>query len=255
MKTIRIATWNFKQYADNTPVAEARRAIMAAVHADIWVLTEVHHTFGIVELPDKEGTQHLYKKISWSEPLSRFFPGEMVSIWAREDLQGKTAGIKSTEFTACAEFPVAGSKTLWVYGTVLPWVGSAKYLDGYTFDQALADQKVDWGGLKWVDHGWLCVAGDFNQEICPPKHFYGSGAQEKYLRTALEQADLECLTGGQADPVAKNYAPAANIDHICMGSAKNKTWQVTDVQSWPRTSGGMEISDHHCVSIDVEFQG
>jgi hypothetical protein len=256
--TIRIATWNLDQFSNRSPRAKACREIMANVDADIWVLTEIHRNFIASDLYDKDGSLNRYECILESLETGEIRDGHWVSVWAKKSLHGKSESkIERTERTVCAMFDSIGEIPIWVYGTVLPWLGSSwkgiRNAGGAAFKAALDGQKNDWDTIINQGKGWLCVAGDFNQEFYPEKHYYGSKNQQSWLDQTLASAQLECLTGRDKDPVAEKFPGNASIDHICFGGSADTRWQAGIPQSWPRVIGPTFISDHHCVSVDIKI--
>ena len=119
---------------------------------------------------------------------------------------------------AARMFPDDGAPFV-VFGTVLPWIGSAwrehESVGGVAFREALAVQAADWIALRTAyPDDELFVIGDFNQDLVAPA-YYGSRANRAELASALGAAGLVALTAGAGDPVRRDLAAHDSIDHIC----------------------------------------
>ena len=213
---MRIATWNINRPRSTHTYrrAEIDRHI-CNVNADVWVLTETHQT--VVPGPP-------YTVVSSDTPddYNNFEVGERwVSIWSKFPLISVLPTADPVR-TACATFAVPGRRPLIVYGTVLPWVGSpwrgVPARDGAAFRAALDLQRDDWMKFQEEhrDHDF-CLAGDFNQYLLVVGHYYGPKCGRVALQVSLSAARLECVTGGNQDPVYLATAGVhACIDHICL---------------------------------------
>jgi Endonuclease/Exonuclease/phosphatase family len=237
---MRIANWNLKRAATK-PRRDAIASTMAEIDSDIWVITETNDRitpadgFHLVaqtgnRVPEREGER-------W------------VSIWSR--FEGEQRETRDAEYAACAVIPQSG-RSLAIYGTVLPWRGSAwgKYpsTDATAYGAAMAAQSADWKQLAKSND--LCVAGDFNQDLSD-LHYYWSRAARQHLRAALERCNLSAVTGGDADPVRRLTKGAeACIDHICLSPAL-KPRLTGEAVAWRPLVGGRHISDHPGVHIDL----
>ena len=115
------------------------------------------------------------------------------------------------------------------------------------FLRRLSEQANDWQRLQ--AEGALCVAGDFNQDLLPTGHYYGSKNGRAALRKALLSCNLECLTGGEYDPLA-NELGRANIDHICVH--KMLPLQSPPSSAWPPAGQLKGLTDHYCIYATIE---
>jgi hypothetical protein len=122
-----------------------------------------------------------------------------------------------------------------VYGTVLPWLGSAwrdvPAAKGAAYAAALEAQGGDWTTLQ-SDHPDcdFILAGDMNQDLAET-HFYGSRGNRAALLAALQARGLRCLTAGVDDPVRLGGARAhATIDHLCVSAG------LAEQVRWPRVA-------------------
>jgi hypothetical protein len=219
---------------------------MQAVDADIWVLTESHaHVspgdgYHLVARSGRAGATDANE--SW------------VAIWSR--LAGTRVSTKDRDRTAAAEVSIGSSRSLVVFGTVLPWLGSAwrniPAANTAAFGASLAEQVTDWKRIRAEDpRRELCIAGDFNQDLLTVGHYYGSKAGRAAVRSALSMAALACPTSDPSDAVQRHTAGrAAGIDHTCISaglSAANAT-----VHIWPAPEArGANLSDHFGVCINV----
>ncbi|MGB3790023.1 MAG: endonuclease/exonuclease/phosphatase family protein [Phormidesmis sp.] len=235
---MRLATWNINRCRPNaTTRASALRKGMRHVNADVWVLTETHVEFS--PGPDFSLLTH-----SADAPDRNAENGECwVAIWSR--LAGS-----SIQLTAdCERVAAAMISGCAVIGTVLPWLSDSREptLKGETLFRArLSEQSEDWRRLR--TGGALCVAGDFNQDLLPAGHYYGSKGGRTALREALLSCELECLTSGDDDPL---YAPKrANIDHICVHKMRPVNYPRSS--AWPPIGQLNGITDHYCIYADIE---
>lgn len=241
-----IATWNL----DNMPLEGARanacRSKIAEIQAQVWVLTEFREGFNLGED---------FRLVAESQPATDLATDRRwTGIWAHKSLFGSKEPTSDPERTVCARFKIFDSFIIFVYGTVLPWLGSEwkgnKSEGGQAFSQALDMQKNDWSALR-DDHpeAWLCVAGDFNQDLLETGHYYGSKNGRKALKESLEYANLTCFTGGKTDPVRKYDSEKANIDHICLGWPAREHKLSAIVNAWPPIHNEIALSDHFGVSV------
>lgn len=240
---MKLATWNVA-----LPVAPARRVALRAftdqVRADILVLTETHdgfapgYAFSCSSAGGRDGT----------DPAEH----RWVTIWSNHRLEPfPTSDTKRT--AAARVFPEVG-KPFVVYGTVLPWLGSnwqghaAK--NGVAFSEALRVQAADWKKLRLdYPNDEFFLLGDFNQDLVStvPK-YYGSIANRQRLEAALDDAGLIALTAGDGDPIRRDSAPCACIDHIC--ARRDSVWQAHSAVRWPaEPTPPKRLSDHFGVAV------
>lgn len=136
---------------------------------------------------------------------------------------------------------------------MLPWSTGWRGIPGVggqAFEAALALQYADWDQLETrFPKATLIVAGDFNQDLAA-KHYYGSKRKRTLLEQALCDAKLVPLTAGPNDPIARDSAPYACIDHICVSESAG--WTLNSTIRWPDTPTPVRpLSDHFGVSVEV----
>lgn len=240
--SLKLATWNLA-----LPVSPERRKAMRShtdrEQADIWVLTETHdsftpgHTFSHPSAPGRDGLHE--SKHHW------------VTIWSRHPIEPlPTSDLQRT--AAARITPDSGSAPFIVYGTVLPWLGSPwrahPAAKGVAFREALSVQATDWMRLRRdYPADELFVLGDLNQDLVSPR-YYGSRANRTVLEEALERAGLTVLTAGDRDPIRRDSAPCACIDHIC--ARRDSSWRANPAVRWPDLPAPQRwLSDHFGVSV------
>lgn len=249
MPGLKIATWNLEHAQPQTPQGQAQRQWIDQVNADLWIFTETHPEFSlgkdyrsVMSTPGCSGAEEA---------------GPWVQIWVRNDGLQRLSPLPTADpdRTACALIELDHGGRSLVYGTILPWIGSTwrnhPAKDGAAFLAALAVQQADWQQLQQAyPNTLLIVAGDFNQDlnVLP---YYGSRRTKQALRHALLDADLECLTFGDNDPVRRLInGQHSNIDHICM--TPDPQLQIQRTFAWPE---GLEelrgLSDHFGVGIEI----
>lgn len=103
--------------------------------------------------------------------------------------------------------------------------------------------------LQEESEGRICVAGDFNQDLLPSKHYYGSGDGKQALSTALGACSLRCLTGGMDDPL-RGVPNRASIDHICIGNGLRAKSPPT---VWAEPMTLHNIDEHYGVWAELEI--
>ena len=236
---MRLATWNLNRARPNaTTRAKTLRKGMQHVNADVWVLTETHVEFS-------PGSDFHLLAYSADAPDRNAERGECwVAIWSR-------LGGHSIQLTADRERVAAAMiSDCAVVGTVLPWLSDSrdpKLSGGALFCSKLCEQAEDWRRLR--TEGAFCVAGDFNQDLLPEGRYYGSKRGRDALRKTLSSCDLDCLTGGDDDPLSS--APGkANIDHICV--YRMLSVKEPRSSSWPPIGQLNGITDHYCIYVDIE---
>lgn len=216
---------------------------MAVVKPDVWVLTETR-----LSISPGNG----YQLIASSEDApDRGGEERWTAVWVRTGMSGNQVSTADPERTACAQLSGENGRDFYIYGTVLPWLSDRRrdpLRGAAAFMAALADQEHDWERIR-RDHpdADLCVAGDLNQDLLAAGHYYGSAAGRTALRSALVRNGLECLTGGESDPVLREGG-GASIDHICV----DRGCRAGRVVVWPqREQLGRGLSDHHGVAVDL----
>ena len=217
-----------------------------AIDTDVWVFTETHR-----DVDPGPG----YRIVACSSPaLDRSGAERWVSIWARTDLTNASYTSANTERTACARISFETGADWYVYGVVLPWHGDKRrspVMGKEGFMEALDEQASESVRIQATHpKARLLVAGDFNQDLLDDGHFYGSRARRRVLQDALERAELECVTGGSTDPVARQNEGQASIDHVCIPRDRGVT--VTSMAVWPSTAQlRCGLSDHHGVVVSL----
>ena len=240
---MRIATWNVQR-----PTSGRKRARqqewLDRINADIWVLTETHEAL-------QPSPRHQSVVTTESDPSQQH--GEAwVAIWSRYPIRA----LESTSDPGRAVAAMVSLPTgeLLVYGTVLPWLGSAWGQPASTtaaFVRALEAQRADW--LQRRDQhpsAEMCVAGDLNQDLAS-RHYYGSSTNRDALNASLRDAGLHGVTGGSDDPVfAQSGGSHASIDHIALSSHLSE--RVEQRGCWPEAASALpELSDHFGVFVDI----
>ncbi len=240
--SLKLATWNLA-----APATPGRREILRAhtdrQQADIWVLTETHDAFtpglpfSTSSAPGQDGTH---------APEHRW-----VTIWSRYPLEPILTS--DPQRTAAARITSPTGSPFLVHGTVLPWIGSTwrdhPSAGGVAFREALSLQIEDWMQLRRVyPADEIFVLGDLNQDLVGSPHYYGSRENRDAVEYALARAGLTALTAGDADPVRRDSAPCAGIDHIC--ARRDSTWRASRTERWPELPVPQpSLSDHFGVSV------
>ncbi|MDO8950934.1 MAG: hypothetical protein Q8S43_10680 [Actinomycetota bacterium] len=242
---LKLATWNVM-----LPVSERRRTGLRAytdrINADVWVLTETHDGFS---------PGHPYSHSSDDCRDGQQGPGHRwVTIWSRLPLQPlKTSD--SARTAAVRIFPPSDEPFV-VFGTVLPWSGSTwrgfESRDGVAFAASLAVQRADWLRLRSeFPTDEFFVLGDINQDLVSSKpRYYGSVKNRAAFESALDSAGLTALTAGAGDPVRRDSAPCACIDHICM--LRDSAWRADAAVRWPDAAiPERSLTDHFGIAVSL----
>ena len=232
------------------PVSASRRERLRAhtdhVGADVWVLTEAHDGFspGLLFSHSSDAGRDGNRG-----PEHRW-----VTIWSRFPME--PIGTSDSARTAAARvLPDAGEPFV-VFGTVLPWSGSTwrgfESRDGVAFEESLAVQSADWLRMRRdfpADEFFLL--GDINQDLVAAKpRYYGSVKNREAFEDALRSAGLCALTAGEGDPVRRDSAPCACIDHICM--LRESAWHAGAAVRWPDSAvPERSLSDHFGISVTL----
>lgn len=245
---MRIATWNLRR--PGSPASERGRALrrhIQAIDADVWVLSETRES-----MVPGEG----YTGAATSGSDRKQSPGEQwTMIWSRLPVLSRESTADPIR-TVCVRVATKQSGPMLVYGTVLPWRTDQRwfpYRGGAAFQQALQGQEEDWRRLRRkYPEDLLCLAGDFNQDL-GQRLYAGTALGRTALRQALVNLSLDCLTGDEVDPVAKQTADVRrNIDHICLDS---RFAELPGIRrgAWPNTAFELKgLSDHFGVWVDVD---
>jgi len=176
-------------------------------------------------------------------------------IWSRLPVLSRESTADPIR-TVCVRVGTKLSGPVLIYGTVLPWRTDSRWLPhrgGAAFQLALHAQQNDWQRLRQkYPQDVLCVAGDFNQDLGTPLRA-GTALGRTVLRRTLSDVSLDCLTGDEADPVAKLTANVrGNIDHICLDSRLSASSGIRR-GAWPNAASELKgLSDHFGVWVDVD---
>ena len=218
----------------------------ATIDADIWFLTETHR--------DIEPTEEFFSCFSGTPDRPSPEGERWAGIWSRWPIERLDS--YSSDSARCAVARIASSPfgELILFGTVLPWTNAWRGIPGVggqAFEAALALQKRDWLCLKQdFPNATLILAGDFNQDLAH-SHYYGSRRKRSLLENALAEANLIALTSGGNDPIARDSAPMACIDHICISAGSGLVLDSTT--RWPNSARPIPgLSDHFGVSVKLE---
>jgi len=218
------------------------RDAIAAIPADVWVLTETHAEF---QLPEP------YEAVASSSTATDRGPGEQwVSIWVRRSLAAKRKNVRGEpQRSAAVIIPRAPAGALLVFGTVLPWRGDRSTADrgAVKYEKSLAAQTSDWRKLAATHKSAnVCIAGDFNQELSaggPVGTHHGRAA----LVHALAESGLTCVTSGERDPLKKWRA---SIDHVVL--SRHLAARALPATIWPdRFPLPKDWPDHHGVCVEI----
>lgn len=243
---MKIATWNLERVEPQSPRADRQKGWLWQIEADIWILTETDQA--VSPGPD-------YGSISSDLPDYPARESERwIQIWVRD---GDISPIPTSDQarTACALVSLKGGQTCLVYGTVLPWLGSAwrTYGSRDAFMAALSYQQSDWQRLMadFPDTAFI-LAGDFNQDLNDVP-YYGSRSHKQALRQAMVDSQLVCFTCGANDPVRRvTGGQHSNIDHICV--SRDRGIEFLDSFAWPGELDALKgISDHFGVGIELSL--
>ena len=242
---LRIATWNVERPKRSEATRRDRLlTAIQAVQADIWILTETHTLIS----PGSE-----FMVTSTQQADRPHEPGESwVAIWSRFPIEPVAPTSDPCRAIAVRVIP-EGVRSLIVYGTVLPWLGSSwqgiASAGGAAFSAALSVQHADWLALQQENPDCdFILAGDFNQDL-GSFHYYGSTQNRAKLQRAISSAKLQCLTATALDPIPKHAPRHASIDHICVST----NLSPVNCSSWPTTEKPQKnLSDHFGVSVDLD---
>ena len=243
---LRIANWNLARALPTQRRVSAIREHIESVSADLWVLTETHEA-----VSPGDG----FCSAMSEEPDRVSKPGERwVGIWSRSAIEPLPSFTSDEARCAAARTKHPEIGEIVVFGCVLPWGGSkwqgVPSAGGEAFAAALDLYRRDWDRLRAAfPSAVLVVAGDFNQSLVD-WHYYGSRRQRELLESALVGVGLTGATAGSGDPVAREAAPYACIDHICVTDSPGL--QVGKTTWWPQTTKpSLRLSDHFGVAVDL----
>ena len=244
-QSLTISNWNLERILPTQKRFLEFQRYFSESQADIWFLTETH-----LEVNPHKGYFPCFSGI----PDRHSKEGERwVAIWSRWPIEQLDAYVSDPARCVAGIIPDSPFGELILYGTVLPWTNSWRGIpgaNGQAFEAALDVQKRDWLTPKdKFPDATMILAGDFNQDLAE-WHYYGSKKKRTLLEAALEECGLVALTGGVLDPIARDSAPMACIDHICI-SIKND-WTLESTSRWPDTPKPVaSLSDHFGMSVQV----
>jgi hypothetical protein len=243
---LKIANWNLQRLQPSQRRAEAIVEHVVGVGADLWILTETHQAFSpgagfhsaCSGAPDRESA-----------------PGERWSaIWSRFPLEPLPDYVSDPARCTAARTTHPELGEVVIHACVLPWGGSmwqgTHSRGGLAFELAVDMYSRDWLSLRTdFPDAVLVVAGDFNQSLAD-HHYYGSNRQRGLLESALEDVGLTAVTAGAGDPIARDSAPFACIDHICIASKPGI--EVDATTRWPDAAApDPGLSDHFGVAVEL----
>lgn len=241
---MRLATWNLER-PDTPAHRRALREQVDEIAADVWVFTETRDEFTQGFPFSCLSSAGRDRVVGLDAPADRW-----IGISSRHRLEPLPTS--DPERTAAARVFRDEGPPFLVYGLVLPWGGDKWHghpsVGGIAFREALKVQLADWRQLRreYPDDE-LFVLGDFNQDLAP-SHYYGSGSNRAALIAALDECGLVALTAGDGDPIWRDSAPWACIDHVC--SLRDSNWLPQPAIRWPDApKPAEELSDHFGVAV------
>lgn len=240
-----LANWNIERAATPT----RRKALQKRVEriaADVWVFTESHSEFdpglpfSCTSSPGRDGV------VGLDTPNDQW-----VAIWSRWPLQ--QLPVSDPIRTVAARVNPEGEPSFIIFGLVLPWGGDNWHefpsAGGEAFREALKVQQSDWSRLRntFPDDEFF-VLGDFNQDLVELR-YYGSRRNRETLSGALDECGFVALTAGAGDPIRRDSAPYACIDHIC--ARRDSRFRAAPAIRWPDAGKpDKRLSDHFGVAVE-----
>ncbi|MEQ8717726.1 MAG: endonuclease/exonuclease/phosphatase family protein [Acidimicrobiales bacterium] len=229
---MRIATWNLERRRPTTPTGRAALAHLAAVAPDVAVLTEAH----LDHLGDgwhrasagPAGLSHLGDDERKVVIASRMPLNDVETSVCDDSVPGRFVA-------ASVDSPFGPVRTVgvcipWSHsrvrsGEATAWADHRRYLDslGRYISALSPNEKV-------------IVAGDFNQRI--PRTRQPRDVAER-LAAILD--DFAIPTAGEVPGVERRL-----IDHVAV-----RGLTVESVETWPNDAGGVRMSDHDGVVMDL----
>lgn len=243
---MKLANWNLQRAATKMK-RTALREQTDAVAADLWILTETREEFD-------PGLPYSCHSAEWRDGL----PGldtaadHWVAIHSVHPLE--RIDVRDKVRTTAARVHPEDAAPFLVFGTVLPWNGDNwrghASAGGDAFRAALKLQQQDWQDMRQdYPKDEFFVMGDMNQDLAPAR-YYGSKANKDALLAALDSVGLHALTGGDGDPIRRDSASYACIDHIC--ALKDSLWKAEPAARWPDApQPDKRLSDHFGVSVSL----
>ena len=241
--SFRIGTWNV-EYASLAKNGR-RLEIMHAANADIWVLTETRD-----ELDLGSG----YTAVS-SAPrdLDRLVAtARWVTIWSRFPLLTPIE-VRDTSRTVAGLYETPLGPLL-VYETVMPWhtdKDPSDTKDWAKHERVVPEQAHEWLALaQRHSRAAVCIAGDLNMNLGGP-HYYGTKQGQRLLPSGMDGAKLTCVT--RTEHVPPGLLDKPHIDHVLLPESWAQRARV--VGAWPGTIGGVRLSDHSGIVVEVSAEG
>jgi exonuclease III len=241
---MRIATWNVESLKKLTPDREAAFHIaMAAIDADVWVLTETWSA-----LSPGNG-YHLAAESSSAVDLKAWPDRTWVTLWVKNTHRAQRLPVNAqSDRMACCRIEIPGEHDVVVIGIVLPWGNDELWPGNDGFCNALSAQSVEWGTACEIQKGCtLVVAGDTNQTL-PHVKDYGSKRCVESLENVLQTLSLKCLSEGLDSLTGK-----PRIDHICISQNGLDQKTPISVGEWAIPSvNGKPTTDHSGLFVDLK---
>ena len=241
---MKLANWNLER-ASTSARRDALRQVTDSVAADVWVFTETRQDF-TAGLPYSCGSTAGRDGIPGLDtPMDRWV---MIGSTHRLEPLVTSDAIRTA---AARVYPDVGAPFL-IFGTILPWGGDRwrghPSAGGVAFREALMVQQADWLRLRGTyPEDEFFVMGDFNQDLVHPR-YYGSQRNRSALTEALSACGLVALTAGEGDPIRRNSAPMACIDHIC--ALRDSHWCAGPAVRWPDSAKpDGRLPDHFGVAV------
>ena len=248
---LRIATWNL----DRSGIRKKTRVgpqlkKLEALDADILVLTETHESI--------RPSGYDFHIASERDPDYHQEGESCVSIWSRYPLTEIPSNSENRYLTVCAEVHgQAGIGEIVVYGTIITYgadgvaEGLAKHWERHR--AAVKSQAEEWNTLSQRYPGHLrVIAGDFNENL-DGKRWYGVKDAKDAIQSGLATAGMLCPTAAKSISLLSGdgILSRSTVDHICVSSANTK---ILRVLAWEGNDGGVTLSDHNGILIDIEHQ-
>ncbi len=240
---MKIATWNLQRVLPHSPKALLQRQWLDRINADVWILTETNPEIS----PGPDYQSILSQPSAAADQQQELW----IQLWVRNPPITPIV-TRNPATSVCGLVQLEGEQSCLIYGMVLP-LPENPYPDlahERAFMEALRGNQADWQELQATyPEAMLIVAGDFNQDlnVLP---YYGSRRNKQALRQALAEANLDCLTFGDNDPVRRLIdGQHSNIDHICIAQSEVISLQRTF--AWPHSLEDLRgISEHFGVGLE-----
>jgi endonuclease/exonuclease/phosphatase family metal-dependent hydrolase len=239
---LKLAVWNIERSAlKSARVREAQLSLIAALGADLILLTETDRSFALPGYGSHFSgppTDRMYKPHEAAAAVFHRWPDEAETLPVKE----------APNLAVCVRFPSSPLGPLIAYCSVIPYqmcdVGKGA-MTWQRHQESARRQAADWKELRSrYPDDLLVVGGDFNQ-VLDGVGRYRNKVSTTLLRDGFASSGLACVTDSPFKGLSRH-----NVNHIAIDDRIAKSRDIK-TSAWEGASEAGRLSDHNGVVVTI----